>query len=875
MQIIEGKAFEKRNMYAHRKCIKLDLDLEGYSEIPSKDIKGFNESLIKMVPELLTHHCGIAEERGFVKRLEEGTYLAHICEHSIIAFQNRLGIEVSYGKAREVSGERYYIVYQYEYKNTGLEAGRIAVDLINALINHREFNLDGRMEQLKEILSREQLGPSTIAICNEAQKRGIPVSRIGERSLFQLGYGKYGKMIEATICADTSTVGVDISCDKLLTKELLDIQCIPVARGGKVLNSLDLLLKAESIGYPVVLKPRYGNQGKSVFVNIKNEKEVLKIYESISGNFKDIIIEKFIEGRDYRVCVVDYKVVACAERIPPFVVGDGKKTVRELIRELNKDERRGEGHEKPLTKVKVDNELIDCIARQDYSMDSVVAKDIKVSLRENANLSTGGIAVDCTELMCEENIDICIRAAKAVGLNICGIDICCKDINKSIEGQGVIIEVNAAPGIRMHHYPYMGKERNVAKAIVDMMFGEGCKNIPIVSITGTNGKTTTTRLIAYTLGLAGYCVGMTSTGGIYIGNKCVDKGDTTGPDSALTVLLNKDVEAAVLETARGGIVRRGLAYDLADVGVITNITEDHLGIDDINSIEELASVKALVVEAVKKDGYAVINADDAVSVSILNRVNSKLILFSKDRDNKLFKKNLENGGYVVYLWNGYIYIQKGRTITPIIKEEDIAVTLKGKLKYNIDNAMAACAALVGLGVDYKLIKKGFSTFGSTEEHNPGRFNMYNVNGVNVILDYGHNIEGYKAVLESVKEIEHNRLIGIIGVPGDRLNSNIIEVGRIAGKHLDSIYIKEDLDRRGRGIGEVAKLLEQGVKASNFCENNYEIILNEEIALEKAIDTAEPGDLIIIFFEKHEPLLNLVKEKIEEGKEKAITMEVNA
>ena len=874
MQVLEVKVFEKRNIYAHKKCIRVDLDLEGYSEIPSKDIKEFNETLLKLVPELSTHHCGIYEEGGFVKRLYEGTYLAHICEHMIIAFQNRLGIEAAYGKAREISGERYYIVFQYEYKNTALEATNIAVDLINALIRQREFNFNERMNLLKDILSREQLGPSTIAICNEANKRGIPIARIGERSLFQLGYGKYGKMIEATICDETSTVGVDISCDKLLTKELLNIQCIPVARGGKVLNSLDLLLKAESIGYPIVIKPRYGNQGRSVFVNIKNEKEALKIYESMSKDFKDIIVEKYIKGSDYRVCVVNNQVVACAERKAPYVVGDGYRNIRALIRELNDDVRRGEGHEKPLTKVKIDDELINCIARQGYSINSIVEKNIKVTLRENANLSTGGSAIDCTEIINKENIEICRRVAKTIGLNICGIDICCQDISKPLEGQGVVIEVNAAPGIRMHHYPYMGKERNVAKAIVDMMFGENYKSIPIVSVTGTNGKTTTTRLIAHTLGLTGYNVGMTSTGGIYIGNNCIDKGDTTGPDSAVTVLLNKDVEAAVLETARGGIVRRGLAYDLADVGVITNITEDHLGIDGINTLEELAKVKALVVEAVKLDGYAVLNADDAVSASIIDRIKCNLILFSMNKDNKLLEENLKRGGYVIYSSNGYIYMQKGETVTPIIKEEDIAVTLKGKLRYNIANAMAACAALVAMKVDYNIIKKGLNTFCSNEEHNPGRFNMYNVNDVKVILDYGHNIEGYKAVLDAMKDMEHKSLIGIIGVPGDRLNSNIIEVGKISGNYLDSIYIKEDMDKRGRKNGEVAELLEQGIKASRMNPNNYRVILDEKEALNRAIDDAKPGDVIIVFFEKHEPLLKLVKEKIEQGIDRVIEVEGN-
>ena len=863
MKILEVRAFDGRNIYAHKKCIRIYLDLEGYSNISSKEIEGFNDNLVKIIPELNQHRCGIDENGGFVKRLNEGTYLAHICEHVTIAIQNLVGIDASYGKAREVHGEKYLIVFEYEYKNTALEAGNIAVELINSLIKQKNFNFIKRIKDLKDILLKEQLGPSTVALCKEAKKRGISVTKIGEFSMFQFGYGSGSKIIEATVCSDTSAVSVDISCDKLLTKEILDIQCLPIAKGGKIQNTLDLLLKAENIGYPVVLKPRFGNQGKGVIVNISNEKELLKSYNSLCKEYVDIIIEKCINGCDYRVCVVNNKVIAVSQRIPPSILGDGINTIKKLINELNKEELRGFGHEKPLTKIKIDSEIVDCIQKQGYDINSIIPKGIKIALRRNANLSTGGISLDCTDNICEENIDICIRTAEAIGLNICGIDICCKDISIPLKDQGAIIEVNAAPGIRMHHHPYEGESRNVAGAILDMMFDTEYKDIPLVSVTGTNGKTTTTRLIAFTLSLAGYKVGMTTTGGIFINNKCIDKGDTTGPDSALTVLSNKEINAAVLETARGGIIRRGLAYDLADVGVITNITDDHIGIDEISNMDQLANVKSLVVEAIKKDGYAVINADDYMSVSLISNIHSKLILFSKDKENKFLKENLNNGGYVVYSDNGHLYVQKGENITPLVREKDIAITLKGKLKYNVENAMAACSALIGLNIEYSKIKKGLINFYGNEQQNPGRFNIYNLNGISVILDYGHNIEGYKAVLEGAEKIKHNRLIGIIGVPGDRNNTNVLEVGKIAGKYFDYIYIKEDLDKRGRKNGEIAELLSQGVLDSGFDTKNKEIILNEVDALEKAINDSLPGDIIIIFFEKYEPLLKLVKNNIDE------------
>jgi cyanophycin synthetase len=861
MKIADVNIFEGRNIYSHKKCIRMDLDLEGYCEIPSNKIEGFNERLVNILPELRQHRCGIDEDGGFVKRLYEGTYLAHICEHCIIALQNKIGIEVVYGKAREIHDDNYYIIYQYEYKNTAIEAGKLAVDMINSLIKGIDFNFTLRFESLKSTLSNEQLGPSTLAICNEAKKLGIPILRVGEKSMFQLGYGKYGKMVEATICDETSGLAIDIACDKLLTKEVLVNQCIPVARGGKVENALDLLLKADNIGYPIVIKPRFGNQGKGVFVNIKNEKQALEAYNLLSKNYEDIMIEKHIIGRDYRACIVDGEVIAVAERIPPYINGDGVSTVRMLIDEMNKDERRGNDHEKPLTKIKMDEALLTYISKGGYELDSILHKGERLTLRENANLSTGGVSIDCTDLICNENVEICKRVAKTIGLNICGIDICCNDISIPLTKEEAIIEVNAAPGIRMHHYPYNGQGKNVAKAIVEMMFKNSNRSIPIISVTGTNGKTTTTRLIAHTISLLGNNVGMTTTGGIYINNKCIYKGDTTGYNSAMTLLMNKEIDVAVLETARGGIIRKGLAYDLADVAVITNITEDHLGIDEINTLEDLSYVKSLVGEAVKNKGYVVLNADDEVSKSIVKRMKSNIIFISKDKDNALLKENISKGGYGVYTHNGYIYVEKDGNAVPIVKIDKVNITLNGKLKYNIENSMCACAALIGLNVDYSVIRKGLTTFYCSEEQNPGRFNMYTVNGSTVILDYGHNIEGYKAVLEGIKEIKHNRLIGIIGVPGDRLDSNVFQVGNISGNYFDYIYIKEDNDKRGRRNGEIAGLLEKGVANSGFNNKNLEIILDEALALEKAIDNSKPGDLIIIFFEKYEPLLNLVKERL--------------
>lgn len=860
MKVLNFKYFEGRNIYCHKPCIRMEVDLEGFSDIPSNSIEGFNEGLVNLIPNLKEHRCGIDEDMGFIKRLKEGTYLAHICEHIVIALQNTIGIEAAYGKAREIKEDIYYIIYEYKYKNTAIEAGNIAIKIINSLISKKEFNMEEAILKLKDILKEEELGPSTLAIVREVKKRGIPVLKIGNESIFQLGYGSTSKMIEATISGNTSGIAIDIACDKLLAKKILFNQYIPVADGLQVISPVQMLLEAERLGYPVVLKPRYGNQGKGVFVNLRDEKELLQAYKTLSNQYNDIIIEKHIEGKDYRVCLVDYEVVAVSERISPYVIGDGESSVIQLIHKLNSDERRGEGHEKPLTKIRINEELINYIWKNSYSLNSIPKKGEKVVLRENANLSTGGIAIDYTDNICKENVEICKRAAKAIGLDICGIDVCCTDITKPMDG--VIIEVNAAPGIRMHEHPYEGNSRNVGGAIADMLLKDISKQIPIISVTGTNGKTTTTRLISYVLSLAGYKTGMATTGGIYINNHCIDKGDTTGYDSALTVLSNKEVEAAVLETARGGIIRRGLAYDLADVAIITNITSDHLGIDNIDTLEELAFVKSLVIEAIKDKGYAVLNADDTMSMKILNRAKGNIVLFSKNKDNPYLRENIKNGGYGIYVWNDVIYVQNGGNVVPLVKIGDIKITLEGKLKYNIENAMAACAALIGLGIDYLIIRKGMQSFYLNEEHNPGRFNMYNFKDATVILDYGHNTEGYKAVLEGLKKLNYKRLIGIIGVPGDRKDEDILKIGEISAKNFDHIYIKEDRDKRNRKEGEVAQLLESGVLKGGFDKKNISIMLDERIALKKALETCRKGDLIIIFFEEYEPLLKIVKKEMD-------------
>ena len=859
MKITEVRVFKGKNIYSHKKCIRLNVDLEGYCETPSNKIEDFNFNLVNMIPELRTHRCGIDEDEGFIKRLNEGTYLAHICEHIILAIQNKIGIDVHYGKSREIKEDFYYIVFQYIYENTAKEVAKLAIDIINSLIKKIPINYDERIALVTEILNDEIIGPTTKSICDYAEKSGLPVMRLGESDFYQIGYGKQGRIIEGSISSNTKCVSVDISCDKMLTKEILNTQGIPVAQGGKVTNVINLLKEAERIGYPVVLKPQYGNKGKGVILNIKNEKELLLSYNKLKNNFKDLLIEKYYVGKDYRVCVINNKVIAVALRLPPFIIGNGKDNILNLIKKVNNDPLRGVDHEKPLTKIKLDEEVLEFITKQNKNLMYVPLENEKIYLRKNANLSTGGIAIDYTDEICEENIDLCVRVAKALNLDICGIDICTNDISKPLGSDSVIMEVNSAPGLRMHLNPSEGIPRDVGKEIVNMLYENNPHNIPVLSITGTNGKTTTTRIISHTLSKMGYCVGMTSTDGIYINEKCIHSGDDTGYESAKSILLNSDVDIAVLETARGGIIRKGLAYNEADVAVITNIREDHLGIDNINTMEELCYVKSLVGEAVKKEGYVVINADDKYSNEIINRIKCKRIFFTLEKENKILKNTNDKDIYL-YIEDDNIVVINENKRHVLCNINDIPLTLNGVLKFNIENVLAASAALIGMKIDYCMIRNGLMTYKLTSNKNSGRFNCYNVQGVNVILDYGHNPDGYEAVLSSVNRIKNKngKVYGIIGVPGDREERSIMEVASISSKYLDYIIVKEDRDLRGREKGEVAKLLVDGILDKDK-NKKYEVILREEEALIKVLNMAKRGDIVIVFFEEINNLINIIEE----------------
>lgn len=861
MKLIDERVYTGRNIYSHKPCMRITIDIENEADKPTKDIENFNDRLVDAFPGLINHKCSLGFTGGFLQRLKEGTYLPHVFEHVLIEMQNMLGFDkVKFGKAREVENSIYNIIFQYELEEAGRLCVKYGMECLNAFIKNEDYDIKGAIECIEKSIETVRLGQSTLSIYNEAVKRGIPVIRIGQNSILQLGYGKYQRRIEAAITDATSTVAVDIACDKMMTKKLLKNACIPVAQGDVADNIDEVIKVCKEIGYPVVIKPVDGNQGRGVTVNIKNDEDAILAYNIASKINKKVIVEKYIEGKDYRVLVVNGKVCAASLRVPPFVTGDGVHSIKELIDIENMNPQRGYGHEKPLTKIIVDDVTINYLKSLNLSLDYIPSKNEIIYLRQNANLSTGGTAKDCTDIIHPDNINYAIRAAEAVGLDIAGVDICTKDISKPISlNNGAVIEVNASPGLRMHTNPNSGKSRNVAADIIDYLFPDTKKiSIPVISITGTNGKTTTTRMIGHIFSMKGLYVGMTTTGGIYLDNKCVLKGDTTGPESAYTVLMDKKVEVAVLETARGGIIRRGLAYDLADVGVITNISDDHLGIDGIETIEDLINVKSLVAEAVKDYGYVVLNADDD-SVNILKqRVRSNIIYFSKNAENIIIKKHILDGGMAVFLKDDFIYFADGEKIQPVVDVREIPCTLEGKLIYNIENAMAACCACLALNVNIECISKGLKTFFPDATQNPGRFNVYNINNFKVVVDYGHNFEAFKSVIGAIKKMEAKRLVGVIGVPGDRMDESIIRCGYICGLGFDYIYIKEDVDKRGRKEFEVAKLLEMGVIQSNKKSDSYRIILNEGEALYEAMLNAKEGDLIAVFYEDYNTIIKAIE-----------------
>ncbi len=870
MRILKTQTLRGPNYWSIRrnKLIVMRLDLEDLTEKTSNEIPGLYEGLIETLPSLIEHYCARGHRGGFLERVKEGTLMGHIVEHVALELQELAGMPVGFGRTRETAEPGVFnVVYEYVEEQAGRYAGRAAVRLCNSIVETGSYpseELQQDVADLEDLQANTALGPSTETIIKEAEVRKIPWMLLSARAMLQLGYGANQRRIQATLSEKSSILGVELACDKEGTKTILSDAGIPVPKGTVIqyLDELDNAIASVG-GYPIVIKPLDGNHGRGITIDINSRTEAESAYDlaSDASRTRSVIVERYYRGSDHRVLVINGKLIAVAERIPAHVIGDGNSSIEELIAATNSDPKRGEGHDNILTKIVVDNTALAVLEKQGYNTSTVLPPGEIAYLRATANLSTGGIAIDRTDDIHPENVWLAQRIVKIIGLDIAGIDIVTPDITKPLrEAEGVVVEVNAAPGFRMHASPSKGLPRNVGAPVLDMLFPPGTSpRIPIIAITGTNGKTTTTRMTAHIYRQTGKVVGYTNTDGVYIGEYLVEKGDNTGPYSAGMILKDPTVEVAVLETARGGILRSGIAFDSCDIGVVLNVAADHLGLGDINTIEEMAKVKSVVAETVKADGYAILNADDPLVAAMAKKVKCKVAYFSMNPDNPIIQEHTRRKGLAAIYENGYLSILEGDWTIRIEKAEKCPVTMGGMAPFMIANALAACLAAFAQGVGIEIIRRGARTFNPSAEQTPGRMNLFDLGDYHVLLDYAHNPHGYEAVGGFVRNWEGEK-IGVIGGPGDRRDEDLILLGEIAGQVFDRIIIKEDDDKRGREPGEVADLIGKGVFQQNS-QAQYETILNETEALETALNSAAKDSLVVIFPESVSKAIDLIKKRL--------------
>ncbi|MEL6930436.1 MAG: cyanophycin synthetase, partial [Cyanobacteria bacterium J06600_6] len=772
MRILKTQTLRGPNYWSIRrsKLIVMQLALEELTEKMSNEIPGFYEGVIQVLPSLIEHHCSRGHRGGFLERIKEGTLMGHIVEHIALELQELAGMPVGFGRTRETSTPGVFnVAFEYVEEQAGRYAGRAAVRLCQSIVTTGTYpapELEQDLNDLRELHANTALGPSTETIIKEAEARKIPWMWLSARAMLQLGYGARQKRIQATLSNNTSILAVELACDKEGTKNILSNAGVPVPK-GTVIEYLDEIENAiaDVGGFPIVIKPLDGNHGRGITININSLEEAESAYDlaSQASKTRSVIIEQYYQGNDHRVLVINGKVVAVAERVPAHVVGNGKNTVKELIEITNQDPKRGNGHDNVLTKIVVDRTAENVLKKQGYKLSSVLPNREIAYLRATANLSTGGVAIDRTDEIHPRNIWLAQRVAKIIGLDIAGIDIVTSDISKPLtETKGVIVEVNAAPGFRMHAAPSQGLPRNVGASVLEMLFPEQAPSrIPIVAITGTNGKTTTTRLTAHIYRQTGKVVGFTATDGIYIQEYLVEQGDNTGPYSAGAILRDPTVEVAVLETARGGILRSGLAFDSCDIGVVLNVAADHLGLGGIDTIEQMAKVKGVVAETVKAEGYAILNADDPLVAAMADKVNCKVAYFSLNPDNPIIIEHARRNGLAAVYENGYLSILEGKWTLRVEKAVNMPMTMGGTAPFMIANALASCLATFAQGVDIEKIRQGVRTFQMSAEQTPGRMNMFELKNYQVLLDYAHNPHGFKAVGDFVRNWQGAK-IGVVG-----------------------------------------------------------------------------------------------------------------
>ena len=855
MDVSRIRALRGPNLWSRHTAIQAIVTCEG-AECAIADLPGFEARLRDRFPEL-----GDLIPADHLDTVS----MAHALEFAALGLQAQAGCPVTFSRsAQAVETGIYQVVVEYTEEDVGRMAFDLAEQLCNAALNDEPFDLDGALKQLRELDEDIRLGPSTGAIVSAALARGIPYRRLTQGSLVQFGWGSRQKRIQAAETSFTSAIAESIAQDKELTKKLLDAAGVAVPKGRPVADEDDAWAAAREIGFPVVVKPRDGNQGKGISVNLTSEEQVRHAYRVAIEFRDDILVEKYLPGHDYRLLVIGDKLIAAARRDPPLVIGDGVHNVRQLVDQVNRDPRRSDGHATSLTKIRFDDVAIARLALQGYTADSVPPRGTRVILRNNANLSTGGTATDVTDDVHPELAASAVAAAQTVGLDICGIDIVCDTMLKPLEEQsGGVVEVNAAPGLRMHLDPSFGKGRAVGEAIVNMMFAPGDNaRIPVVAIAGTNGKTTTSRLIGRIFESNGLRVGMTSTDGIYIQGKRTDDGDCSGPRSARNVLLHPDVDAAVFETARGGVLREGLGFDMCDVAVITNIgIGDHLGLNFITTVDELAVVKRVIVENVAPGGTAVLNAADPIVVAMAQHCPGSVIFFAQDRMNPVLATQRAQGKRVVHVERDAIVCGEGRK-KHRFPLANIPLTRNGAIGFQVENAMAAIATGWALGIAWEVIERALAGFVNDAQTAPGRFNVFDYKGATLIADYGHNPDAIQALVDAIGNMPAKRRSVVISGAGDRRDDDIRQQTEILGDAFDDVVLYQDACQRGREDGEVIALLREGL-ANAGRTRQIDAITGEFLAIDTALARLQAGDLCLILIDQVEDALAHIARRVAE------------
>ncbi len=867
MKILDRSVYLGPSLYAHFPVIRLTLDLGELEEWPSVRLgEAFIDSLLEAMPGLHQHGCSYREEGGFVRRLreDEGTWLGHIFEHAVIELQQMAGTDVTFGKTRG-NGHygQYDMVYQYEQEEVGLEAADVAMRLLfdllpdeartEAGISREEgFEWEEERDRFIRFSQRRQLGPSTASLVKAAEERGVPWLRLNRYSLVQLGHGKHQKRIQATITSETKHIGVEIAGDKEETNKLLADLGLPVARQRLVYGEREAVRAANRIGYPVVVKPLNANHGRGVSINLTEDDAVALAFENARIHSRAVIVESYLKGFDHRLLVVDGKLVAASKRVPGHVVGDGRHSIEELVEIVNQDPRRGIGHEKVLTRLELDYQANRLLELLGYDKDTVPPEGEVVYLRSTGNLSTGGTAVDVTDIIHPVNRDMAERAARAIGLDVCGVDFLTEDITVSHKiGGGGICEVNAAPGFRMHVAPSEGEPRDVAGPVMDMLFPPGTPSrVPIASITGTNGKTTTARMVAHIFKMTGRVPGLTTTDGVYIDGHLTVSGDMTGPASARIVLRDPKVEVAVMETARGGMLRRGVAFRNCDVGAVLNVQADHLGMKGVDTLEDLAKVKRIVAEIATDT--AVLNADDALCLQMAGHTQAEHICYvTMNQRHPLVKDHIRAGGRAAVLEQGMggnmlALYDKGQHI-PLLWSHLIPATLDGRALHNVQNAMFAAAITFSMGVGIEDIRHGLRTFDTSFFQAPGRMNIFHDHPFKVIMDYGHNPAAVKAMVDLVGrlDVDGKRRI-VLAAPGDRRDEDVQEIARLCAGKFDHYVCRRDDGLRGRESDEIPMMLRETLLAEGVPAEQIEIIPDETAAVQHGLASSRRDDLLLVF-----------------------------